>query len=201
MKKMLYISTRKNADIRCIFKFIEYNINFFVYISLFIGGLIIGTISVYYYPSLNLITTELFLCYEDIFCVFFKNIILYFSFYIALFIFGLCGIGSPMILFANLFNGLYYGALFSVYCMNPDNYGILQFLILRFPSAIIFTITIILSSEIAMEMCSYVKIKLIGANNRSLDFVRYIKQFLLIMIFGLFSAIIDVIVVCIFKNI
>ncbi len=161
--------------------------------SLFLCGLIIGTALTQTFPVIKNIISDYFDSAVPILYVFLKNISIYFSAYIFLFVTGLCSIGTPFIMAIPIMTGIFYSSVFVSFYSASYSYGLLLFLLLKLPSAILFVITVFLSVIISLDMVKMIKNAVFTSSATGVEFKHYIISYIILMVFGLFSAVIDAI--------
>lgn len=200
MKRIMIYTNRKNRNSLNIISLLKDNSSFIMVFLLFLSGLVIGTTITYVFPLLQTFMNELFIISESAVSVFLRNFIFYNTNYIALFVFGLCSIGSPFILSIPLLSGAYYGSIFTVFYNYTDANGIVSFLLLKLPAAIIFIITVILATSISLQMSANLNTVAFLNSRTSVNLKNYLIKFIIILVFGLAAAITDVIVFILFNN-
>lgn len=201
MKKMMILSVKRKIDFRYILQSIKNNSSIIMFFIIFLCGLIIGTTLVYVFSDSQLLIIDLFLYSKNGLTIFIKNLIMYSSIYISLFVLGLCSVGATFILCCNILTGIYYGCIFTLFYLNPEAFGILQFMLLKLPSAIIFVITMFLASDIAIQMSSAINSVVFTNFNNYINIKNYIIKFIILQMFGVAASLLDVVVALLYNKI
>ena len=192
MKKSLYINrSSKNYNLSDLYAILKKHYTYIEIYILFVSGLIIGTAITHNSAFIRTVITNLISLNDGFLTVFIRNIFVYFSIYLALFISGFSCIGKPFIMCIPVLSGVFYSALLTSFIENIPQYGLIFFLLAKLPSAIIFINTVFIMTEISGIMSDRTKTAVFSENNASIQFKEYIISFLLILIFGIISAAID----------
>ena len=153
---------------------IKRNVNLIMIISFYTSGLICGAVTA------NIISSGMFFC-KDAVCTFLLLNLINIVILTVNFIMGLGCVGKPLVYVNIVFCGYYIGFAVSQFLLSYEINGILSF-ILRMPFAVIFSVTVIISSVVSVDMSEeLIKFTFFGKNN-FLPIKSYlIKYFLMII--------------------
>ncbi|MBR3767899.1 MAG: stage II sporulation protein M [Clostridia bacterium] len=187
MKRLMIYTKKRNFDFFGFASMLKSNSNLILLNSLFLCGLIIG--SVLAATSVDIFNTTESILANNKPIEYFINTLMYSVIIIIIsFCSGLCSIGITFILPLPILNGMAFGVISGTLLFTCGLKGLLSFILMQLPVATVIALLIIISSGISLDMSASIASYVFFGKRAEIKIKEYIISYILIILLCVASA-------------